>query len=178
MVARHRPPSRRVRRRIALLTAFGLAALTLSSFLRGPPALVWNATPSVPLGLYGIVRGSPQRGDLVLIDPPPTVRALTTARGYLSPRALLIKPVIAIAGDRVCRLHSFVWIAGHRVVIARPADAQGRLLPSWRGCRVLKPGQIFVLGRSMDSFDSRYFGPIDRLFVVGVAFPIWRLSDH
>lgn len=162
--------------RIVTLAALGLAALTCPSFLPQVPSLVWNATPSAPVGLYAIERDSPQRGDLALIDPPPAIRRLASGRGYLSARSLLIKPVIAIVGDRVCRLHALVWVQRHRLVVARATDAQDHSLPTWRGCRVLGPGQIFVLGRSSDSFDSRYFGPIDHGFVVGIAHPIWTRS--
>lgn len=167
-----------MRRRIALLIALGLAALTWPSLSSPPTAIVWNATASAPIGLYAIMRGSPRRGDLVLIHPPPPVRNLTSERGYLASRSLLIKRVVAIAGERVCRLSSIVWVQRHRVVFARTADGQGRMLPAWRGCRMLRHGQIFVVGRSRDSFDSRYFGPIDVGFVVGIARPIWMPSPN
>jgi type IV secretory pathway protease TraF len=66
-----------------------------------------------------------------------------------------------------------VWISSHKVAVARVADAQRHLLPTWRGCRVLPAGQIFVLGSAPASFDSRYFGPIDARYVVGIGFPVW-----
>jgi conjugative transfer signal peptidase TraF len=167
-----------MRRRIACLGAVALAALGCSALVPKHPRLVWNTTASTPVGLYTTLRGSPRRGELALIDPPRRVRALAVARGYLTQRSLLIKPVAALGGDRICRVGFTVWISGHKVATARVADAQRRRLPIWRGCQVLSPGQIFVLGLATDSFDSRYFGPIDARYVVGVAVPVWTVPSN
>ena len=164
-----------MRRRISIIMALALAPLACSAFVPKSPRLVWNTTASTPVGLYAILRGTPRRGDLALIDPPARVRVLAIARGYLAQASLLIKPVVAARGDRICRVGSTVWISGHKVATARVADAQRRPLPIWRGCQVLSPGQIFVLGIAIDSFDSRYFGPIDARYVVGIAIPIWTV---
>jgi type IV secretory pathway protease TraF len=115
---------------------------------------------------------------LVLVALPEPVRKLAATRQYLARRSLLIKPVAAISGDRVCRLGARVWISGHAAVTARAADALDRPLPTWRGCRILSSTQIFVLSRSSDSFDSRYFGVIDVRRVVGIAVPVWTVSSN
>jgi conjugative transfer signal peptidase TraF len=167
-----------MRRRIAVLGAVGLAALAASAFVSKRPCLVWNTTASTPLGLYVIVRRPPRPGDLVLLDPPSNVRALALRRGYVTQQSLLIKPVAAAGGNRVCRVGFTVWISGHKVATARIADAQRRPLPTWRGCHVLHSTQIFVLGRSSDSFDSRYFGVIAARRVVGIAVPIWTFQSN
>lgn len=167
-----------MRRRIACLGAVALAALGGAALVPKHPRLVWNTTASTPVGLYTTLRGSPRRGELALIDPPRQVRGLAVARGYLTPASLLIKPVAAVSGDRVCRVGLKVWISGRKLATARVADAQRRRLPVWRGCQVLRPGQIFVLGIATDSFDSRYFGPIDARYVVGIAVPIWTVPSN
>jgi conjugative transfer signal peptidase TraF len=182
MVARQYPSlhigPRSVRGRIALLAALVFALLASPYLVSHWPLFVWNVTPSVPVGLYQIVRRSPRQGDLVLVALPERVRTLAAARQYLGPKSLLIKPVAAISGDRVCRLGSRVWISGHAGVTARAADALDRPLPTWRGCRILTSTHIFVLSRSRDSFDSRYFGPIHVRSVVGIAVPIWTVSSN
>ena len=54
------------------------------------------------------------------------------------------------------------------------ADRLGRPLPSWRQCRRLRPGELFLLSRTNPaSFDSRYFGPVSASAVIGVARPVW-----
>jgi type IV secretory pathway protease TraF len=46
-------------------------------------------------------------------------------------------------------------------------------LPHWTGCISLLAGQVFVLSPEPDSFDGRYFGPIDSGHVVGAARSVW-----
>jgi type IV secretory pathway protease TraF len=87
--------------------------------------------------------------------------------------ALLIKPVAASTGDVVCRHRSIVTINGRAAAFARTADASGRPLPKWTGCIRLDARGVFVLSAEPLSFDSRYFGPIDRRNVLGTASPVW-----
>jgi type IV secretory pathway protease TraF len=48
----------------------------------------------------------------------------------------------------------------------------GRVLPTWRGCRVLHDGEFFVIGDTPDSFDSRYFGVVRADQIEGVWRPL------
>ena len=110
---------------------------------------------------------------MAVIRLPEPFRILAEARGYLRKGALLIKPVVAGAGDTVCRHGALVTISGRIATRARSLDAAGRSLPAWSGCFRLRATDIFVLSADPDSFDSRYMGPIDRADVVGFALPIW-----
>jgi type IV secretory pathway protease TraF len=39
-------------------------------------------------------------------------------------------------------------------------------------------GELFLLNSSHPaSFDSRYFGPLDRSFVIGKAVPLWTFAS-
>jgi conjugative transfer signal peptidase TraF len=137
------------------------------------PVILWNASPSVPIGLYRVTSQPSQTAALAVIRLPETLRVLAEARGYLGRGVLLIKPVIAGAGDTVCRYGALVTIKGRIAARARTLDAAGRSLPAWSGCFRLRANDIFVLAADPDSFDSRYIGPIDRAHVVGFALPIW-----
>lgn len=139
--------------------------------------MVWNTSPSVPIGLYLIVAKTTARGEIALINLPPALAALADARGYLPRGVYLLKPIRALAGDRVCRFDLIIVINGRSVGAARVADAAGRALPRFSGCRRLRDDEIFVLGRSADSFDGRYFGPLNVATVVGRAQPLWILND-
>jgi type IV secretory pathway protease TraF len=46
-------------------------------------------------------------------------------------------------------------------------------MPVWQGCHQLQDGQVFVLGTHAESFDSRYFGPIDGEQITGAAIPLF-----
>jgi conjugative transfer signal peptidase TraF len=135
--------------------------------------LVWNASTSVPVGLYRIEATQPKRGELALVQLSPAVARLAARRDYLRRSAFLLKPVAATVGDRVCRHGAFVVINGIVVTTARFHDIRDRVLPAWHGCRQLAFGDVLLLGRSRDSFDGRYFGPIPANRVVGRAHPLW-----
>jgi type IV secretory pathway protease TraF len=95
-------------------------------------------------------------------------------RHYVERGALLIKPVAARAGARVCRRGLVVAIDGRRVATALRADRLGRRLPTWSGCRTLTRGELFLIAPARpDSFDSRYFGRVPVSAIVGRAVPVW-----
>ena len=155
------------------MALLGIGSLAILFPKAGAPVLLWNASPSVPIGLYRLTSGAPLAEALAVIRLPEPFRILAETRGYLRKGALLIKPVAAAAGDTVCRHGSLVTINGRIVARASAVDAGGRPLPAWAGCFRLAADQIFVLSADPDSFDSRYIGPIDRAHVVGFALPVW-----
>ena len=86
---------------------------------------------------------------------------------------LLIKPLAGGTGDLVCRHGPRVAINGRAVARASDADRKGRRLPHWSGCRRLTAAQVFPLSLEPDSFDGRYFGPLERQTLAGTALPVW-----
>lgn len=115
----------------------------------------------------------PARGQLAIIRLPDATRLLANARRYLPKDARLIKPVAAGSGDIVCRHGPIIRINGQLRATAHRSDRRQRLLPHWHGCRHLTTSEVFVLSTVRGSFDSRYFGPVERVHVVGTAVPIW-----
>ena len=59
-------------------------------------------------------------------------------------------------------------IEGISSVTRAVSDGQGRPLPTWSGCVRLAANQVFLLGLTDDSFDSRYWGPISTDVIDGV----------
>ena len=47
-------------------------------------------------------------------------------------------------------------------------------MPWWTRCRRLQPGQILLLNHAEASFDSRYFGPVEQVAILGKAVLIWQ----
>lgn len=166
--------SRRKLMWLAAACAVCCAALLATAALPPRPLLAWNASASMPPGLYRIIPGaSLDVGDLVIARLPPNVRRLAAQRHYLPLGVPLVKDVAASAGQRVCADGGTVSIDGRNVVLRRRADRRHRALPWWFGCRVLQEGSVFLLGRAADSFDGRYFGPTSASDVVGRAEPLW-----
>jgi conjugative transfer signal peptidase TraF len=138
--------------------------------------LIWNVSPSQPIGLYRTMRGPPRVSDRVLVRLPPHLADLAARRGYLAPSTYLIKPVAAVNGDRVCRLGTHIFVRGRIMARALLRDRQGRALPTWQGCHNLRPGELFLLAADPDSFDSRYFSAVSTDAVTGRASLIWSLA--
>ena len=162
-----------MRRQPLLASAAALGLLAAPSLRSPDPALIWNASPSVPPGLYLIARATPVVAELVLVQLPPRYAALAARRNYLPRGAYLLKPVAATAGMTVCRRGGHIFVGAKLVARARLRDGAARPLPFWQGCRVLQPGEIFLLANDPDSFDSRYFGAVHVSSVAGRASHIW-----
>lgn len=177
---KRKPPEPKIRRRFTrcaptVLTAGALTALLLPILHAMPLRFVWNASASVPIGLYRIAPSADIRvGDLVLVRPSPALQTLMAERRYVEHGVPLLKPVAAVAGATVCRIGLSVTIDGHAAVRASRRDRLGRPLPRWTGCRQLRSGGFFLIApASAASFDSRYFGPVARAQVIGRAMPVW-----
>jgi len=155
-------------------------AMVLPRVLSAPPMLVWNASASVPIGLY---RVSPVRtlhvGDIAVIAPPEPLADLLAARRSLPKGVLLIKPVAALAGQMVCRHRRHITIDGMTVGVALARDHQNRPLPTWHGCHQLGQGDLFAMNPAApDSFDGRYFGVLPLSSAIGQASPLWLPKEH
>ncbi len=123
--------------RILILgAALGSVMLTsVSAAIDWPPTLIWNPSASVPTGLYYVEwKDHPAVTDLVVVIPPEPVAGFLAERDYL-PRAVpLLKRVLALPGETVCRIHLAIMIDGVVMSFARERDRQGRPLPVWQGC--------------------------------------------
>ncbi|MXP30173.1 S26 family signal peptidase [Porphyrobacter algicida] len=164
-----------MRKRFVILAGGVIVAALLSAALPFSWVLVWNATASVPTGLY-LIRG--QSGlhvdERVAIDPPPALRDYLAERGYLPSGVPLLKEVAALSGETVCRTGTSITIGGKLVGHARESDSAGRPLPIWQGCQTIAEDEIFVMNLSAPgSFDGRYFGPVKRGRIIGRAIPVW-----
>jgi conjugative transfer signal peptidase TraF len=164
---------------LAMLSASGLAALAWASFVTPSAQVVYNPSNSVPVGWYRIEpvnspADSLHVGSIVLARLPAEPAALAAQRGYLPPHIPLLKRVGAVAPQHVCIVGGVVRIDGVPVAAVLRADRLGRPLPSWRQCRTLAEGELFLLSATNSaSFDSRYFGPISASTVIGTAQPIY-----
>jgi conjugative transfer signal peptidase TraF len=168
MVAKHQ-------KILLVVAAVGLAFLATKPLVSPVPLVIWNTSDSVPVGLYLISKRQPNIGEIAIIKPAEWVHIYAASRAYLPEDAWLLKPIYAVRPSTICRFGKYVFVDGKHVAKAKNIDKMGRVLPVWKGCKRLAPAQLFVLGHHRDSFDSRYFGPVDNSQVVGTAFPLVRL---
>lgn len=184
--AANRPPNspmneRRTRRLSAHAlvnwTAFGALLVGVSAADITPTKMIWNASDSLPVGLYWVRNGSAKRGDLVLVGLPQSARAFAADRRILPDDTPALKRVAALKGDRVCRFGQVVSVNGKQIARAHWSDGLGRRMPVWNGCRVLKDGDVFLLAGHPKSFDGRYFGVTNTSQIIGVARPLWTYGS-
>ena len=129
-----------------------------------------NLTPSMPKGLYRIVDGPVQRGDIVSLCPPDPWGKLGKIRGYTGDGQCpdgsrpLLKILAGIEGDTVSIGSDGIRINGFLQdnSTAQAQDRHGRNI-----CSILESGKIpqnrvLVLAPVSWSFDGRYFGLVPK----------------
>jgi len=167
----------RLRLKIVVLTAISAAYVAmLIGFEVRVPLVVYNASGSAPLGFYYLENRLPGRGELAVFKPTPAIELLIIAHEILPMPVPLIKQVVAVEGDEVCRSNDptdAIMIGGRLLAEVQATDHAGRPMPSWEGCLRLISGEYFLLQPHPLSFDSRYFGPVLRCDILGVARPLW-----
>lgn len=157
------------------MAAIALSALPI--WMNFSTKLVYNSSASAPIGYYLVTEfGGNSKlkiGSFVVTPTPIQYRLMAAKRHYLPINVPLIKKVVAISGDEICRQHQTVSINGKPAAVALIADKKGRELPPWTGCFVLKNDEFFALMDAKDSFDGRYFGVLKTENIIGTATFIW-----
>jgi conjugative transfer signal peptidase TraF len=163
-----------------LITTIAAAALLMATLGPKPaPSLVWNASESVPIGLYRVQpAGKLTVTDLVVAVPPEPLATFLSEAGYLPRGVPLIKRVLALPGQTVCRKGLSITVDGIEMGAARERDSRGRPLPDWQDCRVVANGDVFLMNWDEPaSLDGRYFGAIAASSIIGRADPLWTFED-
>jgi conjugative transfer signal peptidase TraF len=164
------------------VTVAGAAACALLG-LAGLAGARFNMTASLPKGLYWALHDPIARGTYVRFCPPATgAFAEAMNRGYLqhgrcpTGYAPMIKRVSGVAGDTIDIYPQGIRVNGTSLPLsaARKADSAGRPLPHPEQTHLtLTATQLWVMSDTNErSFDSRYFGPIDRAWVKDVVRPV------
>lgn len=150
----------------------GLVAVPATFFAQ--PLLIYNATDSLPHGLYFVVRKALyRRGELVVFPIPASVSELVRQRRWLPDGAFLIKPIAGKSGDRFDTKNGRCFVNGKAFGSVETVDRTGRKLPVYSVSRMLETDEVAVLNPACCSFDSRYFGTIRERDIIGAARPIW-----
>ncbi|WP_334446671.1 S26 family signal peptidase [Bradyrhizobium sp. AZCC 1610] len=159
-----------------LLTTIGAVALLAGPIVAQPcPIYIWNSSASVPVGLYRVrPAGNHYVTELVVVRPPAPLASYLDLNGYLPTGVPMLKRVLALPGQTVCRNGSTITVDGIAVGEARERDSRDRPLPVWEGCDVVDDGKLFLMNwQAADSFDGRYFGMMPATAIVGRARPVW-----
>ena len=164
-----------------LLTMLAAATVALSAIGAQPATkYIWNGSESVPAGLY-LVRPTarPAVTQLVVVEPPEPLATFLAEGGYLPRGVPMLKRVLALHGQTVCRDQLTITVDTIEVGEARERDGGGRPLPIWHGCRVIADGEVFLMNwQSADSLDGRYFGALPTSAIIGRAEPLWTGEEE
>ncbi len=111
----------------------------------------------------------PQRGDYILGAMPAIDLGVGPKAG-----AAIVKRVVGIPGDTITIQGTDLYINGHfidRLWLAK--SIPGRTPESFQTSYTLGKNQFFVYGREHESFDSRYWGPLDGENIRGFVIPLF-----
>ena len=114
-----------MRSRLSTLIAMfgGVAALVATIVLEPNPLYIWNASESVPIGLY---RLRPANGfivtELVAVQPTEPLATFLDLNGYLPVGVRMLKRVLALPGQTVCRSGLTISVDGIEMGEARDRD--------------------------------------------------------
>jgi conjugative transfer signal peptidase TraF len=163
---------------LAIATAVTVVTSTMGA--KPVPRFVWNASESVPIGLYSVrPAGKLAVTNLVVAMPPQPLATFLAERSYLPIGVPLIKRILALPGQSVCRSELRISVDGIEMGAALELDRRGRALPVWQRCQVIAEGEVFLMNwDEPESLDGRYFGPIPLSAIVGRAEPVWTFEEE
>jgi conjugative transfer signal peptidase TraF len=164
-----------------LLTTLGVAVIVVSTIAAKPaPVYIWNASESVPIGLYRLRPADRVAvSQLVAVQSPEPLATFLADRRYLPRGIPLLKRVLALPGQTVCRDQLVVTVDKIEMGAAREHDSRGHPLPIWQGCHVIADDEVFLMNwRSADSLDGRYFGVLPTSSIIGTAEPLWTGEEE
>lgn len=164
---------------LILATALATMGVGYPALTPMPIKLIWNASASAPIGFYTIDFDGPfDVTDLVAVDAPEPLATFLAKRGYLPKGVPLLKRVLGVSGQTVCRSNLTITVDGVEVGAALERDHAGRGLPVWQGCRRIQTGEVFLMNWQVhDSLDGRYFGLTSTNQIIGRAVPLWTDED-
>jgi conjugative transfer signal peptidase TraF len=142
-----------------------------------------NTSYSLPLGIY--LRTTNPRARLIEFCPVEPFASESSERGYRTHGTCpdgavpLLKPVVAVAGDRVVLSPAGMSVNGRLLPKTAPLarDWAGRVLHPWPfGTYVVEQGTVWVASTyNRGSYDSRYMGPIKIAMIRARLRPLWLL---
>ena len=92
----------------------------------------------MPIGLYAVrPAGALNFDELLVVMPPEPLATFLDERRYLPQGVPLMKHVLALPGQTVCRSDRTITVDGVTMGDALDCDHSGRSLPIWHGCSVV-----------------------------------------
>jgi conjugal transfer pilin signal peptidase TrbI len=111
----------------------------------------------------------PKVGDYVLVKMPNSGLSVGARPGDR-----ILKKVYALEGDTIKVEGTELWINGtHTDRLWLAKSLPGKKPGDFDAEYILKDGQMFLMGTTQESFDSRYWGVVNREAFLGYAIPLF-----
>lgn len=163
-----------------------LVSIFISSYFNDFP-IQFNATSSMPIGFYRRVMTNPiKRGDVVSVCLLQYLAIVALQRGYLrtgrcpSKVLPLLKQVIALPGDTVLVTDKYLTVNGVRYTAPfMPFDHTKKPIQKFIRNGLYQSHGYWIYGANdaINSWDSRYYGAVDRNAILAVYKPLLIFSD-
>ena len=119
-----------------MVTYFAAMGVAVAAFIPTSTKLIWNATASAPIGFYTIAPADQlEVPELDVVMPPEPLADFMVERGYVGRGVPLLKRVLGLPGQRVCRSRDLITVDGIEMGEALDRDRLGR-----RRCAALPLG--------------------------------------
>lgn len=170
-------------RRVSTAAAIGGAAVLVFGIVCFMAGARVNTSRSIPLGLYWASSAPVEKGRYVMFCPPKlAIFDAARQRGYIGAGfcpggyGYMMKRVLASTNDAVRIADDGVQVNGQMLPFTVPVkvDAQGRSLPRYHeDSFTLTEYQVLLMAdTNPQSFDARYFGPVQRSSIKSVIEPV------
>lgn len=134
----------------------------------------WQESISMPEGWYATLPVKTiHRGEVLVFKPPGTAMKIMLKHHWILPNSEMMKIAAAVPGDKVCLKQGEVWINQKAYAPVFEDYKPGHPLPHLSLCRRLNHNEYMMMSTHIpNSFDSRYFGPIDRSQILARAIKL------
>ena len=92
---------------------------------------------------------------------------------YFPHGAIFIKKVACIPKQKLVEKNRCFTCNGKPIGCAKERDRKGNPAPLFKWNGIIPPGKYFVVGTSRDSYDSKYWGFVDKTAIIGKAYRIF-----
>ena len=107
----------------AVATFIATSGVAVSTWIDAPTKLIWNASASTPIGFYTVESvGHLEVTDLVAVDAPEPMASFLDGGGYLPRNTPLLKRVLGLPGQTVCRTGVAIAVDGIEMGTALERD--------------------------------------------------------
>lgn len=166
---------------LAPLAIGTLCAASLMQIIRPVvPRLLYNPSPSAPIGWYRLSPNHEAKRDDLVASYMPQKAALLADREQILPYGLpIIKTVWATSGDVICWQDGFVIAPSRPKISLHDRGGIGRNFSKNNGCITLNSDELFLVSTDVQaSYDSRYFGPVKKEMLLGRVTYLGRFMNR